>query len=58
MEKINLQFTQEQLAVIDAALGALPYRQAAPLINDINRQIGEQLPIVEAAPGEGFDLTR
>ena len=38
----NLALTQEQLTVIGAALAELPYRAAAPVIDEINRQIAEQ----------------
>lgn len=34
-----LVFTTEQLAVIDQTLQAAPYRVAAPLIAEINRQL-------------------
>lgn len=39
---MTLTFTNEQLAIIDRALGQMPYAQVAPLIADINRQIEEQ----------------
>ena len=36
---MKLELTQEQLQIIGAALNELPYRVAAPLIAEINRQI-------------------
>jgi hypothetical protein len=35
----HLVFTEEQLSVIDQTLQAAPYRVAAPLIAEINRQL-------------------
>jgi len=40
MYKFN--FTQEQLQTINNALIEYPYKFAAPVINDINRQINKQ----------------
>jgi hypothetical protein len=42
MKPITLTFTQEQLQVLNAALGEVPYRVAAPLIVSINSQIQQQ----------------
>jgi hypothetical protein len=42
MKSITLTFTQEQLQVLNAALGEVPYRVAAPLIVSINSQIQRQ----------------
>jgi hypothetical protein len=42
MKIITLTFTQEQLQVLNAALGDVPYRMAAPLIASINSQIQRQ----------------
>ncbi len=39
MSLINLNFTQEQLGVIDKALQQIPFYLAAPLIQEINKQI-------------------
>ena len=47
MELFNLKLTPEQLQVISAALGEIPYRIAAPPINEINGQLRQQQ---EAAP--------
>ena len=42
MKTVTLTFTQEQLQVLNAALGDVPYRVAAPLIAGINSQIQQQ----------------
>jgi len=42
MKTVALTFTQEQLQVLNAALGEIPYRVAAPLIASINTQIQRQ----------------
>ncbi|MBA0088165.1 MAG: hypothetical protein HRJ53_24535 [Acidobacteria bacterium Pan2503] len=39
---IRLEFTLEQLQTIDRILQDAPYRVAAPLIADINRQLQAQ----------------
>jgi len=39
---ISLNFTQEELQVLNAAIGEIPYRVAAPLIASINSQIQRQ----------------
>ena len=38
---MNLKFTNEQLAILNEALIQLPYKVAAPLIQQINQQIQE-----------------
>jgi hypothetical protein len=40
-QTFELTFTAEQLAILDRALQQLPYHLAAPLLNEINRQIAE-----------------
>lgn len=42
LKKTQLSFTAEELTVLNAALGEIPYRVAAPLIASINRQIQEE----------------
>jgi len=42
---INLTFTKEQLAIINASLMEAPYKHAAPLIADINSQIQKQFDV-------------
>mgnify|MGYP003652110959 FL=1 len=44
---VNLTFTQEQLSIVNAALMEMPFKIAAPLINDINNQIQKQLDVNE-----------
>ena len=39
---MKLELTQEQLQIIGAALSDLPYRVAAPVLAEINRQIAAQ----------------
>jgi hypothetical protein len=39
---MKIEFNEQQLQVLNAALVELPYRMAAPLINHINQQIKEQ----------------
>ncbi len=39
---MQLQFTDEQLRVLNDALVQLPYWKAAPLIQSINEQIAKQ----------------
>jgi hypothetical protein len=39
--EMNLKFTNEQLAILNEALIQLPFKIAAPLIQQINRQIQE-----------------
>jgi hypothetical protein len=39
MKKIKLEFSREQLAVINHLLIEAPYKLAAPIIQDINAQI-------------------
>lgn len=47
----TITLTPEQLQIIDRVLSEVPYRVAAPLIADINRQIREQertqQPVIE-----------
>jgi hypothetical protein len=47
----TLTLTQEQLQVIAAGLGELPMKIAAPLVQEINKQIAGQMKpqAVEAA---------
>lgn len=39
---MKLELTQEQLQIIGAALSEMPYRVAAPLVAEINKQIAAQ----------------
>jgi hypothetical protein len=58
MKPITLTFTQEQLQVLNAALGDVPYRVAAPLIANINSQIQQQFNQREddAPTGSNYNL--
>ena len=42
--KVNLKLTEDHLRIIGAALAELPYRVAAPVLAEINRQIAAQQP--------------
>jgi hypothetical protein len=44
---MKIEFTIEQLGVVDRALQQLPYYLAAPLIADINKQIQEQQKVMD-----------
>jgi len=35
----SINFTQEQLQIINAALGEIPFKHAAPLVQHINSEI-------------------
>jgi hypothetical protein len=39
---MKIEFNEQQLQVLSAALVELPFRVSAPLINHINQQIKEQ----------------
>jgi hypothetical protein len=39
---MKLEFNEQQLAILNAALVELPFRVSAPLINHINQQIKMQ----------------
>jgi hypothetical protein len=39
---MKIEFNEQQLGILNAALVELPYRVAAPLIQHINQQIQEQ----------------
>lgn len=45
---MKLEFTLEQLGVLDKALQQLPYFVAAPLIASINQQLEAQRKIMDA----------
>lgn len=44
---MQIDFTFEQLGILDKAIQQLPYYVAAPLVAHINRQIAEQQKIME-----------
>jgi len=41
-ETVTITLTEQQLQVVSAALAELPFKVAAPLIQDLTKQIGEQ----------------
>ena len=41
--KFTLQLSQDQLLIINQALNELPYKAVAPLFDELNRQIKEQM---------------
>lgn len=42
---MKIEFNEQQLSVLNAALVEIPFRIAAPLIAHINQQIQEQLKL-------------
>lgn len=44
---MRLEFTIEQLAVLDKALQQMPYYMAAPVIASINKQLAEQKAVMD-----------
>jgi len=50
-ETVTITLTEQQLQVVSAALSELPFKIAAPLIQDLTKQIGEQRKphVVDAA---------
>lgn len=56
MESVTLSIRADYLAIIDQALQGMPFRVAAPIIAEINRQIAEQAskpdPDPRTAPGQ------
>lgn len=52
MSQFTLIFTKEQLQVLNAALIEIPFRVAAPLIEQINQQIQAQLSNAPEQPEE------
>lgn len=39
---IKLELTEQDLQILSAALGEIPFKLAAPLIDKLNKQIAEQ----------------
>lgn len=48
----NLTLSDQYLNIIGAALGELPYRVVAPVVEEINRQIAQQKAEGAAAADE------
>ncbi len=42
MQTFTVQLTIEQWQIIGAALGDMPFKTAAPLVAELNKQIAEQ----------------
>jgi hypothetical protein len=53
---MKIDFTLEQIQVLDRALQQLPYYLAAPLIAHINKEITEQQKTMDT-PIDAADLT-
>ena len=41
-QNFKLEFTRQQMEIINAALIEIPFKLAAPVINDINAQLQKQ----------------
>lgn len=41
--KFTLEFTEEQIQILDKALQEIPFKFASPLVNEINKQIAAQI---------------
>lgn len=50
--EISIKLTQQHLHVIGAALGERPFREAAPVIAAIEKQIADHNKMVAADGGE------
>lgn len=53
MNEYTLTFTQQQLDTIGHALGEIPFRLAAPVVQSINAQIAAQQQAAAKAPEAG-----
>ncbi len=38
----KIEFTEQDLQILSAALGEIPFKIAAPLVEKLNKQIAEQ----------------
>lgn len=56
MNKFALSLSADQINVIFAALGKLPFESVFGLINELNAQLGPQASNVEAAAAPDSDL--
>jgi hypothetical protein len=43
MQTFKINFTQQQLQIINTALGEIPHKFAGPLIQEINEQLKAQM---------------
>lgn len=52
--KFSIEFTEEELNAVAAAIAEMPYRMAKPLMdniqNQVNEQAGQQPPQFEEVP--------
>lgn len=46
----ELKFTEQEMQVLNMALGEIPYKFSAPLVQAINRQIMEAKPVSGEEP--------
>jgi hypothetical protein len=42
---IKLELTEQDIQILSAALGEIPFKLAAPLVDKLNKQIAEQQKI-------------
>lgn len=42
MKMFKIELTEQDLQILSAALGEIPFKIAAPLVDKINQQIAEQ----------------
>jgi hypothetical protein len=49
---MNIEFTQQQLQILNTAIIELPYRVAAPFIDHINHQVKRQQDLEVDKRGE------
>lgn len=56
MNKFTLSLSVEQINVIFAALGKLPFESVFGLINELNAQLAPQANNVESTPVSDSDL--
>ena len=47
---MKIEIDEKYIAILSAALGELPYKVAAPLVADINRQIFEKQKASSSTP--------
>jgi hypothetical protein len=55
---MKIEFNEQQLKVLDAALVELPFRISAPLIQHINHQIHEQQIMLAEARRDKADAEK
>lgn len=55
---MKIEFNEQQLQILNAALIELPYRVALPLINHINAQIQQQFDIAKGNDPTGQEIPK